>query len=109
MMKKLHNFHASGRPKRMHRRHVKDTTEIKRYVFATETKDQAYDLDKDKPTVTAFLQAQTAYVNSLHTYNKVNPAIHNSCKHLIFTQLDIEAGIKMRGQPIVEAIIKKMK
>ena len=102
-------FHASGRPKCMHRRHTKDTTDGNTYVFTTEARAEAYGINNETPTLTAFLHAQTEYVNSLHTYSKVNTAIQHACEHLVLTQLGMKAGIKLWGQPSVEAIIKEMK
>ena len=61
-------YHTSGRPKLSNMRHIKDTPACNTYTFAIEVKAQVYDLDEGTPTITVFLHAQTACVNSLETY-----------------------------------------
>ena len=102
-------FHANERPMQMNRRHVKDTKDGTTYTFSTTAAANTFGLNDDTSTVTAFLHAQTVYVNSLDTYCEVNTAIQHADEHLALTQLGMKAGIQMWGQDSVEAIIKEMK
>ena len=73
------------------------------YAFTTITKAKAFGLNNDTPTVTAFLHAQTEYVNSLNTFNEINIAVQSATEYLALTQMAMKAGIKMWGKESVEA------
>ena len=101
-------FHAQGHPVRTNRRHVKDTNDGSPYIFTTQVQATKSALDVNT-TVTVFLHARTAYINSLSTFNVVNSAIQYAAEHLAFIQLGMKAGTKMWGKEGVDAIIKEMK
>ena len=55
-----------------------------------------YGLINDGPkTVRGYLNAVTAYVDSLQRYNDVNEAIRSSSEHLILTQVGMKKGVKI--------------
>ena len=86
-------YHTNGSTMYMNKRHVKDTKDGNAYSYATEA--ESYGLNEYTPIVSVFLHAQTTYVNSLHTYNKVNTTIQHVTEHLALTQLGTKAGIIM--------------
>ena len=92
----------------MNQRHVSNTKDGSIYVFTTTTKAEAFGLDNDTPTVTAFIHAQTEYVNSLNTFIEVNDAVQSAAEHLALTQIEMKAGIKVSGKESAEAIIREM-
>ena len=102
-------IYTNRRLMRMSRFHIKGTKDGDTYTFAIVTAASAFGLDNYTTTVTSFLHAQTAYVNLLVTYCKVNTAIQHAAEHLDLTQLGMKAGMNMWGQDIVESIVKEMK
>ena len=74
------------------------------YSFTT-TKDNAI----KGSTVTGYLCAQTAYINSLKTYSEVSRAPTHAIEHLVLTQVGMQQGIKLWGERGVKAILKEMK
>ena len=61
------------------------------------------------PTVNHYLNEVTAYVNTMHTFIEVNNTIQHAAEHLTCTQVIMQKGLRMFGQPAVDAIMKEMK
>ena len=59
--------------------------------------------------VGAFINAQTAYIDSITAYSEAEIATNYANAHLIMTQVGMKKGIKMWGDKGVQAIIKEMK
>lgn len=78
-----------------------------KYSLATSQISKSEYIKKMKP-VEQLLCAQTAYVNSLTTYNEVNMAIQHAIEHLILTQVGMKRGVKIWGKKGMNAILKEM-
>ena len=56
--------------------------------------------------VGAFINVQTAYINSMTAYGEAEIATNHAIGHLIMIQLGMKEGIKIWGDKGVEDIIK---
>ena len=59
-------------------------------------------------SVTEYIHAQTAYINSMATYSEFNAASQHAIEHLILTQVAMKKVMKLWGEKGVEAIMKEM-
>ena len=63
-------------------------------------------ISQESDTVIEFLHTQTAYINAMNTYSKVNTAVQSAAEHLALTQLGMKVRLRAWGQYGVEVIIK---